>query len=407
MNSWCRHPALLYRPTKARILILIRRFCISHDELWFARKPIPNHVSCDVGAAANDLQLSNSMIPRALRAGPSSDQSVSSSDDITEQSTSNEVWPGESQSVINGMERTTMTDSEEANIGNVRVGRMRSHRHNGALKAKTDAYVDYANKTLGPEQLDFMVQQLEKKADPRLRRTYTNGKPLEEVIDSAPVLTVGLVFLPGADKPQVNRSEQFAMEGKEADQKDALWRVATAGSLLSQFNVSQDLSIEETDQTASIVKTAKFRAHDRDRGFLDQRKALTRRHQDQDTVTIDSEKVIVVNDLSDREFDLRGLLVEVDWSSLWDLITDYRTLIARGGPEMTFEETKDLLETIIENARRLCIRSPILFRMSTRSRIIHSENTRYGINQGPMFKTLTTSKGIKEMISLSAAYYIR
>ena len=250
-----------------------------------------------------------------------------------------------------------------------------------------------------------MVQQLEKKADPRLRRTYTNGKALEEVIESAPVLKVGLVFLPGADKPQVNRSEQISMEGKEADQKDALWRVATAGSLLSQFNVSQDLSIVETDQTASIVKKAKSKAHECDRGFLDQRKALIRRGQDQDTVTIDSEKVTVVNDFSNREFDLKGLLVEVDWSSLWDLIMDYRTLIARGGPEMTFEETRDLLETMIENARRLCIRSPILFRMSTRSRIINSENTRYGINQGPMFKTLTTSKGIKEIISLSAAYY--
>lgn len=72
---------------------------------------------------------------------------------------------------------------------------------------------------------------------------------------------------------------------------------------------------------------------------------------------------------------------------------------------MTFEETRTLLETMIEDTRRLCIRSPILFRMSTRVRIINSENTRYGINHGPMFRTLTTSKGIKEIISLSAAYY--
>ena len=86
-----------------------------------------------------------------------------------------------------------------------------------------------------------MIQQLERKADPRLRQTYANGLALEEALDSAPTLTVGLTFLPGADKPQVNRSEQINMEGKDADQKDAAWRVATAGSLLSQFDVSSDL----------------------------------------------------------------------------------------------------------------------------------------------------------------------
>ena len=72
---------------------------------------------------------------------------------------------------------------------------------------------------------------------------------------------------------------------------------------------------------------------------------------------------------------------------------------------MTFEETSELLETMIEDARRLCIRSPILFRMTTRSRIINSENTRYGTDGGAGFRTLTTSKGIKEIISLSAAYF--
>ena len=97
--------------------------------------------------------------------------------------------------------------------------------------------------------------------------------------------------------------------------------------------------------------------------------------------------------------------VEIDAFSLWNLIINYKHLISRGGPDMTFEETKELLETMIEDARRLCIRSPILFRMSTRARIINSDNTRYGSDQGPMFRTLTTSKGIKEIISLSSSYY--
>lgn len=296
------------------------------------------------------------------------------------------IGPTNSSSVEDGMEHLTMT---ETGSGEVALGRSRTHRHHGALKAKSDAYVEYTNKSLAPEQTDFMIQSLERKADLRLKRTYRNGLAMEEVLSSAPVLTVGLKFLPGADKPQVSRSEQIGMEGKEADQKDALWRVATAGSLLTQYNVSPDLSIRQTDQTASIMARAKAQTHERDT----------------EAVTIDSERVTVVHDLRNGAWDLRGLLVEVDWSSLWDLIVNYQNIIAGGGPDMSLEETKGLLETMIEDARRLCIRSPILFRMSTRASIINSENTRYGINHGPVFKTLITSKGIKEIISLSAAYY--
>ena len=69
---------------------------------------------------------------------------------------------------------------------------------------------------------------------------------------------------------------------------------------------------------------------------------------------------------------------------------------------MTFEETKVLLETMIEDARRLCVRNPILFRMSTREHIIHSKNTRYGVNHDPeIFRTFIISQGIKEIISLT------
>lgn len=60
---------------------------------------------------------------------------------------------------------------------------------------------------------------------------------------------------------------------------------------------------------------------------------------------------------------------------------------------------------MIEDARRLCIRSPILFRMSTRRHIASSKNTRYGVDHGLMFRTLTTSRGIKNIISLSASYF--
>jgi hypothetical protein len=60
---------------------------------------------------------------------------------------------------------------------------------------------------------------------------------------------------------------------------------------------------------------------------------------------------------------------------------------------------------MIEDARRLYIRSPILFRMSTRRHIMSSRNTRYGVDHGLIFRTLTTSRGIKNIISLSASYF--
>ncbi|KAL8890304.1 MAG: hypothetical protein Q9215_002533 [Flavoplaca cf. flavocitrina] len=348
--------------------------------------------------------LSNSIVPRSLRPGPPSTSAAPSLSGNGDSQNLDDTGRDDTYSVVNGMEHMSLSPTNDDNVA---LGRARTHRHSGALKAKSDAYVEYTNKTLAPEQTDFMIQSLERKADLRLKRTYMNGVALEEVLGSAPVLTVGLKFLPGADKPQVSRTEQLDMEGKEADQRDALWRVDTAGSLLTQYSVSPDLQIVRTDQTPRIMARAKNQ-HERDGEYLDQRKLLARsvaRKQNPDTVTIDSERVTIVNDLRKGSWDIRGLLVEVDWSSLWDLIVNYRNIIAGGGPDMTFEETKSLLETMIEDARRLCIRSPILFRMPTRASIINSENTRYGINHGQFFKTLVTSKGIKEIISHSAAYY--
>ena len=306
-------------------------------------------------------------------------------------------------SAIDGMEHVSITRHSEREV--LRTG-SRNYRHSGTLKARNDTYLNFTNKTLAPEQTDFMIQQLERKADLRLRRTYRNGVALKELDSSAPVLTVGLKFLPGADKPQVTRIEQIDMKEKAADQRDALWRVDTAGSLLCQYDISPDLQIVRGDQTASIVARAQQnQARERGNGSSDQWRAITSRRRNIDTVTIDSDRVTIVKDLRSKNWDLSGLLVEVDGSSLWGLMLNYKHLIAQGGPEMTFEETRDLLDTMIEDARRLCIRSPILFRMSTRRSIINSPNTRYGINHGPMFSTLITSKGIKEIISISAAYY--
>jgi hypothetical protein len=60
---------------------------------------------------------------------------------------------------------------------------------------------------------------------------------------------------------------------------------------------------------------------------------------------------------------------------------------------------------MIKDARRLYIRSPILFRMSTRRHTMTSKKTRYGVDHGLIFRTLTTSRGIKNIISLRASYF--
>lgn len=69
------------------------------------------------------------------------------------------------------------------------------------------------------------------------------------------------------------------------------------------------------------------------------------------------------------------------------------------------QQTKELLDQMIEAARRFCLLSPILFRMSTRLKIFSSNNTRYGVDTEHSFKTITTSAGIKEIIMMSASYY--
>ena len=114
------------------------------------------------------MQPSNSIIPRSLRPGPPSLGSGSGSYGNPDASLPDDVGVGDSSSVVNGMERI---DISETSGENVALSRSRTHRHHEALKAKSDAYVEYTNKTLAPEQTDFMIQSLQRKSDLRLKRT--------------------------------------------------------------------------------------------------------------------------------------------------------------------------------------------------------------------------------------------
>ncbi|EXJ77115.1 hypothetical protein A1O3_10273 [Capronia epimyces CBS 606.96] len=258
------------------------------------------------------------------------------------------------------------------------------------------------------EGYDLLVKAFEKTVKGNLRASFKDGIRLAEVDDEAIRPKIGITFLPGADTPQVNQMEQIQMTNLEPDQKDASWRVNTAGALLKNFDVDKSMSIIFTDNTPAVVASARQRMNATgpfiEPSTSSQRAVAVRQPHDR-MVTIDSDNVKIVNTLSSEKWDLEGLLVEVDQSSLMAVILNYRQIINRGGSNLPCGETIKLLDMMIEDARRLCIRSPILFRMSTRRHIISSKNTRYGVDHGTMFQTLTTSSGIKNIISLSAAYF--
>ena len=308
-----------------------------------------------------------------------------------------EAGPDESQSVIRSIEANLADCLSFTSQSSHLIPRY--HHPDGVLEANKALFEDLANKSMPPEYPEHMVRLLEKGADAHVQRTYVGGVPLTEVQDSAVVLKVGLTFLPGADLAQVNRLEQFSMNDEDPHQKDATWRVNTAGALLMQFDVSADLLIVQSDQTANAVCLAKRRLIHRETGKtpLDDRKALTTRGQAENAVTIDSHCVRIVNDLRSQSWDLQGTLIEVDGASLWILIVNYRHLIAKTGLDMTFEDTEVLLETMIENARRLCTRSPTLFRMATRQTIMHSEVSAYS------FSPLYLSKAWRNCCCTSAS----
>jgi len=46
------------------------------------------------------------------------------------------------------------------------------------------------------ESPELLIKRFEKAAESNIRRSYIDGHPVEEIIESAPVLKVGLMCLP-------------------------------------------------------------------------------------------------------------------------------------------------------------------------------------------------------------------
>ena len=155
-----------------------------------------------------------------MRPGPNQNhQGLDSDDDpeIYEESVQDNADENPS---VGGMERAG-SSSSGGTVPNSKVV-SRSQRGQGVLQVRNNWLEDMTNKLLPPEETDVMVQRLVKQADEQFKRTYVRGVPAGEVDESAVVLRVGLPFLPGADKPQVNRLEQTYMTGKVRKSQEAV-----------------------------------------------------------------------------------------------------------------------------------------------------------------------------------------
>jgi hypothetical protein len=216
-----------------------------------------------------------------------------------------------------------------------------SQRQQGMQRSKDIIYEQIANHQF-PIEEQLILRGLEKRADGRLRQTYYEGNPVTTVSETGIVPRIGMTFMAGADAPQVNRMEQIGMTDQAPEQKSASWRVNTAGTLLKDFEVDSDLSILQSDNTPQTVARVLHRnGHETDDNLSQPCPKLTllSKAYDERTVTIESDHVYLVNDLACRNWDLESTLIEVDGSSLINLIVNYRHLIYRGGPALTTGET--------------------------------------------------------------------
>lgn len=182
---------------------------------------------------------------------------------------------------------------------------------------------EFANRNMLPDETNLFIQQFEKSADIPCRRTYETGKYVRDSLGSTHCPHIGLVILPGGDLPEVNRLEQQGMVSLAPEQRSALWRVNTAGSLLQTISVTGDLNLITEDVTKSVAAIT----HRRVERMSPHSKSY---HTfSRSAVTIESENVEIVHefDKAKRELDMAATLIEVNTNALWVLMTDYKQII--------------------------------------------------------------------------------
>jgi hypothetical protein len=192
------------------------------------------------------------------------------------------------------------------------------------------------------ENTDLLLKALEKTVDGIVKATYEHGQRQPQVDESAVMPRIGLTFLAGADAPKVNQMEELQMSQAIPDQMDSSWRVTTAGTLLTDLRFDDKMMFKQTDVTPAVTANTRNRQLGLSVAPLDQTgtaQALATRRPGDGRVTISSEHVRLVRDLKDGRWDLEGMLVEVDGSSMHDLFWNYHKLIVRTGPDLPPAET--------------------------------------------------------------------
>jgi hypothetical protein len=172
------------------------------------------------------------------------------------------------------------------------------------LERLTNHYAPY-------EGYDLLIKTFEKTVNGAVEATFQDGTRLAEVREEAIRPKIGLTFLPGADTPQVNQMEEIQMTQVTPDQKDASWRVNTAGALLVNFTVRQDMTIAFSDNTAAVINAMRRRQIGVDGPLVEPSmgsKALATRRAADRFVTIDSDNIKIVNDLMRKNGTLTGSL---------------------------------------------------------------------------------------------------
>lgn len=280
-----------------------------------------------------------------------------------------------------------------------------------------------------PPQIEWL-KDFERNPDEPLKKSYRSGILLQNVDPSAPIVRIGITFMAGADKPTVAKAEMRKISDHKPFQKSHEWRMFTGATLLRRFEIGEDLTIQQKDDSHSIMKSVKERktsrrsygssmSNESSRNLLTksgpgpdtdgfQSMSLVKRNIQDHVLTIDSDSVELMHGLCppDHDFDITCALIEIDMFSMRDLMTNYRTIVQNGGRNIAATEVLQILDTMINDVRRLSTRSPRLFRMSTRAMIAQSTNTRYGVDYGSQFVTITTSEGIRKLIDQSSSYYL-
>ena len=84
-------------------------------------------------------------------------------------------------------------------------------------KEQIRSFNEFANRNLLPDETSLMIKQFERASDIQFHRTYQMGKAIREFLGSTHTPQIGLVVLPGADLPEVNRLEQTGMVRYQLD----------------------------------------------------------------------------------------------------------------------------------------------------------------------------------------------